>query len=185
MFFIINNQDINMKLPKTSTLVAIGAITLGLAAAGAGVSYAASATISEQGNPMSSLVTAIAQKFNLNTADVQQVFDEQRAQMQVQRQQMFSDRLAQAVTDGKLTQDQADKITAKMTELQAQREADKSTFDSLTQAERQTKMQEQMTALKQWATDNNIPTEFMLLGHGPSGHGMKHGMGMMEDKAGK
>lgn len=171
-----------MKIPKTSTMIAIGAVALGLATAGIGVTYAASN--SNAGiPPMNNLVNAIAQKFNLNTSDVQQVFDQQREQMQAQHEQAYKDRLAQAVKDGKLTQEQSDKITAKMTELKAQRDADKSTFDSLSPQERKAKMDEQIAALKQWQTDNNIPAGFLPFGGPGKGMGMHRG-GMMDDGAG-
>lgn len=105
-------------------------------------------------NRISSLIQTIAQKFNLNQSDVQQVFDDQKTQMEAEHQQREADRLSQAVTDGKLTQDQADKISAKEKELEANRHA---------------AIQQQITDLKQWATDNGIPQEFMPFG-GPGGH---------------
>ncbi len=165
-----------MKKPKTSTMVAAAAIAIGLSAAGAGVIHAASSTA--QTNPVSSLVTAISQKFNLKQSDVQQVFDQQRQQMDTQRQQAEKDRLTQAVKDGKLTQDQADKISAKMIELQAQREANKNAFEGKTLAERQALIKTEMDSLKQWATDNKIPTEFLPLGGPKMGHRGGPGMGM-------
>jgi hypothetical protein len=175
MFFTIKDHYNKMKLPKTSTLVAIGAVALGLATAGIGVTYAAAGS-NAGNNPVSNLVSAISQKFNLNPNDVQQVFDQQHQQMQAQHEQAFKDRLAQTVKDGKLTQEQSDKITAKMDELKAQREADKDSFSALSPQDRKAKIQEQITALKQWQTDNNIPDGFLPVG--PGGHGMDRGMGM-------
>lgn len=173
MFLII--KYIIMKKPKISTLVAVTALALGITTAGVGVMHAAGTNSAN--NPMSNLVNAIAQKFNLNTADVQQVFDQQKQQMQAQRQQAEKDRLAQAVTDGKLTQDQADKITAKQQELQAQRQADKTALQGKTPAERQAARKSEMDSLKQWAADNNIPLQYVQFGFGgPSGH-RGHGLG--------
>jgi uncharacterized membrane protein YhiD involved in acid resistance len=162
-------KQFNMKFPKTSTMLAAAAITLGLAAGSAGVAYAASN--SQIDNPMNNLVSAIATKFNLNQADVQQVFDEQHAQMESQHQQEYKDRLAQAVTDGKLTQEQADKINAKAQELQTQRETNKNDFQNKTETERRAFMKEQMDSLKQWATDNNVPMEYMNPDFGRGHHG--------------
>lgn len=163
-----------MKIPSTSTMVAAAAIALGLSAAGVGVIHAANTT--GQTNPISNLVTAIAQKFNLNQADVQQVFDQQRQQNQAEHQQRFADRLTQDVKDGKLTQAQADAITAKMAELQTQRQTDKTALQGKTQEERQAYFQQQVDALKQWATDNNIPAGYLpfgpMMGHGHRGFGM-------------
>lgn len=162
-------KQFNMKFPKASTMLAAAAITLGLAAGSAGVAYAASN--SQIDNPMNNLVSAIATKFNLNQADVQQVFDEQHAQMEAQHQQEYKDRLAQAVTDGKLTQEQADKITSKAQELQTQRETNKNDFQNKTETERRAFMKEHLDSLKQWATDNNIPIEYMKPGFGHGHHG--------------
>jgi DNA polymerase III alpha subunit (gram-positive type) len=134
-------------------------------------------------NPMSNLVTAIAQKFNLNQADVQSVFNEHKSQMSAQHQQnqekretemkqKFSDELAKAVTSGKLTQAQADLITAKRAELDTQRgQLGINKMDSTkTAAERealrkaqQEQMQTKHEELKKWASDNGIPSEYLNL----------------------
>lgn len=143
---------------KASTLLVATAITLGLATAGAGVIHAASTTNTT--NPMSNLVTALAQKFNLNTADVQKVFDEQHTQIQAQRFQEQKDRLAQAVTAGKITQAQADLITAKHAEMKTFMES----LKDKTPSERQAAMKAQMDSLKQWSTQNNIPQQFFMMG---------------------
>lgn len=174
MLFADSDRSEFMKKPNKSTMVAIAAVAFGLTAASVGAVHAASNTTST--NPMNSLVIAIAQKFNLNTTDVQQVFDDQHTQMEASRQEEFKTRLAQTVTDGKLTQDQADKIIAKFAELDSQRETNKTAMDGKTEAERRTAMQEQMTNLQQWATDNNIPMKYLPFGHG--GHkGPRGGMG--------
>lgn len=170
-----------MKNPKLSTSLAAIALTLGMAVTTAGAIQAASPASSTATvvNPMTDLVNALATKFNLKASDVQQVFDEQHAQMEAQLQQKFVDRLAQAVKDGKLTQDQADKITAKLAELKTQRETNKETFANQTPEERRASMKEEMTALQQWAKDNNVPMEYLKFtmdfhGKGP-GH-FRHGM---------
>lgn len=135
---------------------------------------------------MSSLVNAIAQKFNLNPSDVQAVFDQQKTQMQAQMKdkmaqnqaqakQKFTDTINQGVTDGKITQAQADLIIAKKAELDAQ----KPTFDATkqtgsqtpkTKAEmqadmtaRQAQMKAQQDALTKWASDNSIPADYLKL----------------------
>jgi hypothetical protein len=143
------------------------------------------ADTTETGNKISDLVAAIAAKFNLNTNDVQQVFDEQKTKMDAQReeqrtqmetkaQEEFANHISRAVTDGKLTQEQADKILAKKAELAAQQEAQKTSMESIAQEERQVAietMKTQMDSLKQWATDNNIPEEYIPF-IGGRGHGM-------------
>lgn len=143
-----------------------GAITIGT-----GVYAAKSTPIQDRTN---GLVQAIATKFNLSQADVQKVFDEQRskeqAEMQAKQEQRFADRLAQAVKDGKLTQAQADLVTAKHAEVLAFMKS----MEGKTPDERQAAMKSQAESLKQWATDNKIPETFMTrgFGKGPGPGGM-------------
>jgi hypothetical protein len=128
----------------------------------AGVTYAATST--GKGGPMSNLVNAIAQKFNLNASDVQQVVDEtmatEKTQMEAERQQQFSGKISQAVTNGELTQDQADKITAKQKEVQEFM----TSLSGKTEDERNTAIKTETESLKQWATDNNIPEQYIQMG---------------------
>ncbi len=185
-----------MLKPKKSTVLAGAAIAVTLLTAGAGVINAQTADTStasaqttstkpmwkmdQKGNMMASFVTAIAQKFNLNTADVQAVVDStmqaDHAAMEAKMQQASVARLAQAVTDGTLTQAQADLIEAKAAELKATMEASRTADQALTLAERKAKMDAQQTALKTWAATNNIPETYLhfvggpgFMGHGPRG----------------
>lgn len=145
-----------------------------------GAAYATADTAMGANNPMSELVNAIAQKFNLNASDVQQIFDEQRVKMEAQReqrgeemkekfQQKFTERINQAVSDGKLTQEQANLIFAKRAEIEAQQK----NMENMTKEERQTAAKEQRDSLRQWAEDNNIPQEYLMFG----GFGMGKGNG--------
>jgi len=138
---------------------AIGAGSLGI-----GTAFAAE-TGSRPG--MDTLVQTIASKFNLNVDEVQKIFDEQRAIGEAERKAEFAEhateKLAQAVTDGKLTQAQADLITAKHQELQA----NKPDLTGKTPEEIKAIIKTQMETLKTWATDNGIPNGFFPKGHGP------------------
>jgi len=157
------------------TLIAILAGSLALA--GATATYAATNTNTTT-HSMDHLVTAISEKFHLNTSDVQAVFDAERAEMETQHQADAAQQLTQAVTDGTITQDQADLITAKRAELEGNR-PDPATLSTLSETERHDQMEQHMTDLKQWATDNNIPVEYVLPGH----PGMdKPGMHMMRGR---
>lgn len=168
-------------------LAVIGAVTAISAAGltGAGLAHAASATDTTNTNPMSSLVDAIASKFKLNKTDVQAVFDEQHSQMEAEREQQVKDEVAQLVTDGKLTQDQANKINAKRAELEKERDANRTADQSLSDTERKAKMDERKTTLDTWLKDNGIDQQYAYLlmggrGHGPGGqggHGMRDGDG--------
>lgn len=160
---------------KTTKILGVGVLLVGLAAAGLGVAQAAT-TKSGQPNFMSNLVNAIAQKFNLNPDEVQQVFDEQRAeqqsQMEAAREENFAARLTKAVSDGKLTQDQADKITAEKTKI----DSDMAALQGKTGTEFQDGMKAIRDSVKQWATDNNIPQQYLMFG--PGGRmGKGHGFG--------
>lgn len=124
-------------------LVAAGIIAATGAAGLTGLAVANAATDTSANNPMSSLVDAIAKKFNLNTSDVQAVFDEQKSTMDTQREQDNKDQVAQLVTDGKLTQAQADAINAKRTELKSQMDANRTADQSLSESDRKAKMDTQ------------------------------------------
>ncbi len=146
---------------KTKKMIA-AAFILGASVFTAGV---ASADTGPRENHMNSFVNAIATKFNLKVADVQAVVDQTRS---TEKATMDATRLAKAVTEGKLTQAQANLVTAKHAEM-------KTFMDSLktkTQAERQAAMKTYKDSLKQWATTNNIPLHFV------AGHAMGKG-GMM------
>lgn len=149
---------------------------LGIALVG-GANIALGATTPTHAKPLDGIVTAIAAKFNLNSSEVQAVIDQamnaQRAEMEAQQAKNFSDRLAQAVSDKKLTQTQANLIIAKQAELKAARENAK----DQTPAERLAAMKEQMASLKKWATDNNIPEGYMMFGGRGKGPGMDKGHG--------
>lgn len=139
----------------------------------------AAGTTSTSTDPMSNLVDAIASKFNLNKSDVQSVFDEQRTKMEADREAEVKAEVAQLVTDGKLTQAQADKINAKRAELQKEREANKATNQSKTREEMKAEMETKRTALETWAKENGIDTAYLRFvfggGHGHGGHGgMRH-----------
>lgn len=142
-----------------------------------GTTYASTINTTKN-NPFNKMATAIAQKFNLNTADVQTVIDETMA---TERGQMGKNRLnktnllTQAVKNGKLTQTQADLITAKKTELQTS----VGNIQNMTQTERVTMMKTHQETLKQWATANNIPEQYVIGFGGPGmGRGGARGAGL-------
>lgn len=147
---------------KKSLLIGGTLATVGVAGI-VGLGSASAATTTSG----TSLVDKIATTFNLSKDDVQKVFDADRAEHQAERTQAMQDRLAQAVKDGKLTQAQADAITAKHAEMQ--------TFmDSLkdkTAEERRTAMDAKRDELQQWAEDNDIPQQYLKFGRGDGPRG--------------
>lgn len=167
----------------TAGIVAAAATTTGFV----GVGIASAQTGESSTNPMSQLVDSIAKKFNLNKDEVQKVFDENQATREQERETATKEKVAKLVTDGKLTQEQADKINAKRAELTKQRAADRTSMQNLSDGERKTKMDEHRTALDTWLKENNISTEYGYLvmgggrGHGgPGGPGGRDSEGRMD-----
>ncbi len=159
---------------KAKSLVTSLALAAALATtAGIGISYAAD-TSSTTG-PMQNLVSAIASKFNLNEADVQAVFDEQRQAMETRQEEVFADHIAQGVTDGDITQEQANAIQDKRAELESLRDS----LSDATEQDRHTAMRAAMDELHQWAIDNKIPEQYLPFGgsHSMQRPGFGHAMG--------
>jgi hypothetical protein len=150
------------KLSKGQTIAlsiaGIGAATL----LGVGGVQAAQDTTSG-----TSLVDKIASHFNLNKADVQQVFDQNRTEMKAKHAQAEADRLQKAVDAGTISSVQKDLIVAKQAELKTYME----TLKDKTDEERRTAMKSKMDELKQWATDNKIPENLLRSFGGRGGHG--------------
>lgn len=117
-----------------------------------------------------SIVSKIAQKFNLNKDEVQKVFTEDNAAHQADRKAEMKTALDTAVTDGKITADQEAKLIAKLDEMQADREAAKDQTQAEHQANR-TAMETKRTEFEAWLKANNIPSNLL---HGP-GMGMGRG----------
>ena len=169
-------------ISKKSKMIAATAFVLGLTALGGGIASVSAAATTNAHNPMSAIVSAIASKFNLNSADVQTVVGEvmktQQAEMRTRSQADFASRIAQAVADGKLTQAQADLITAKSAELKASMETDRIDHQTLTQEERKAKMEAKQASLKEWAAANSIPEQYLrFAGAGGMGFGGSGGRG--------
>lgn len=67
------------------------------------------------------LITKIAQKFNLNESDVEAVFQSVRDERQAEMKKRQEDRLGDAVNDGVITEAQKNAILTKMREHQEAR----------------------------------------------------------------
>jgi len=143
----------------------VGAITT-VVGAGAFAGVASAQSTSSTG-AKESLAEKIAQKFNLNKDDVQQVIDQNKTDHQAEHQQKMDDRLTQAVKDGKITSAQKDAITAKIQDL-------KTYMDSIkdkTASEKRSLMKAKMDELKQWAQDNGL-SQYVPMMNGRGHHGM-------------
>jgi len=160
-----------MKKQSIVAAIVAGVVTVGLS--GVGVAYAAT---NPGSNHMSSLVDAVATKFNLNRSDVQSVFDSERAKIETTREQSVKDEIAALVTSKKLSQAQADALNTKRTELQAQREANRTADQNKTEAERDTLRQTRKTEIDAWLKQQGIDQQYgYLLAGGGHGHGGMHG----------
>ena len=142
---------------------------------------------------MQALIDRLAEKFNLDKNQVQQVITEVKTEKQQERrtemQSKWEAKLTEAVADGKITEAQKQLIITKHTEVQAKL----LDWQNLTFEERKTKLEELRNELKTWAEENTIPNPFQLmagLGYGRDGgkgfdfdndddRGRGRGMGMM------
>lgn len=155
-----------MQKLKTALMVGAGVATIGLG--GLGVASAATNNSSST-SPDSSLVDKIASTFNLDKSKVQAVFDQNRADYMKEMQAKRADALKQAVTDGKITQAQADYITKAWADIEAQRPADGSKpSDSQREA-----IKTKRDALQTWLKQQNIDLHTVLRSEGFT-HG-RHG----------
>jgi len=166
-------KGVLLKKIKKSVVAAAAIATIGsMGAVGLQAVHATSNT-STRPDPMSSLIDKLVSKFNLNKADVQQVFDENRTAMDAQRQADQSAKLQKLVDAGTITATQKTAIEAKIKELEATREANKSSMQSLTDTERKAKMDTERTAMEAWAKTNGIDLTklqgIFMRGHGGLG----------------
>ena len=149
---------------KKSLLIGLSttAVTIGIV----GLAAITSAQTSAGSN--ASLIDKIAMKFNLKKADVQAVFDADRAQHETDRTAKVKVKLDAAVKVGTITQAQEDQLIAKQTELHTYLD----TLKDKTEEERRAAMKAKMDEFRQWASDNKIPVsllEGMRGGHGENG----------------
>lgn len=148
-------------------LMAAGTIAVGAATVSA-------QTIDESG--YLSIVTKIAEKFNLNQDEVRAVFDEEREVHHADMQQKMEDRLTAAVMAGELAEAQKQAILTKHEEMQTQRDANFEAVKNMTAEERRAAMQTKRTELQAWATAQGIDMKYLMM-FGKGGHGGPGGFG--------
>lgn len=156
------------------TLAIAGAVA---AIGTAGIATTAYATTnSGSSEQRTSLAETLASRFNLNKDEVQKVIDEEKTARQAEREQKIKDEISSLVSSGKLTQDQADKINQKRSELQKEREQAKANRESgsTTESDKSTKSanrEAKKQELTNWLKEQGISEEYAyLLG----GRGMKN-----------
>lgn len=144
-------------IAKKTLLMSAAATTVGVAMFAGVASAQTPSTSSEQ-----PLVDKIAQKFNLDKNKVQEVFDEDKKARETQRQEKLEARLAQAVSDGKIT---AEQKTAILNKLQEFRDYMKSLEDK-PREERKELMKAKHEELKKWAEEQGLSEYFPLVNKG-------------------
>lgn len=117
-----------------------------------------------------SIVTRIAQKFNLKVSDVEVVFDEERDARRAEMFARFSENLDELVTSGKITSEQKEAILDKHEEMQNKMED----LSGATFEERHEKMREVHEEFRNWLIEQGLED----LEIGPLGRGFRKGFGM-------
>jgi hypothetical protein len=115
------------------------------------------------------IIDKLVQRFGLNVDEVKAVFDTERTERQVENKTRFEEHLAQAVTDGKLTEAQKQLVLQKHEEMQSQRQAEIDSMRDLTPEQRREKMKERQAEMKAWAEQNNIDVDLIMGGKGMRG----------------
>jgi len=144
-------------------------------AVGTGVLFTGSVANAESettgSDPMSSLIEKLSSTFNLDKDKVQQVFDDQRTEMEAKREEEVAERLNALVSEGKITSAQKTAIEEKIATMKSERESNKDTMKDMTEDERKAAMEEKRADLEAWAKDQGLDLSDLrgILG-GPGGH---------------
>lgn len=169
-------KGVKMNSIKKPLLVAgiVGTVGIGTLATGAVANAESGAT--ESGGPMSGLVDKLVSTFNLDKDKVQEVFDEQRTEMEQQREQGRAEKLQALVDDGTITSAQKTAIETKIKEMKESREQNKDSFKDMTEEERKSAMDEKRIEMESWAEEQGIDlNELKGIFGGPGGHGGPRG----------
>jgi hypothetical protein len=118
-----------------------------------------------------SIVQKIAQKFNLNEADVKAVFDEEHQARHAEMEAKRLERLDQLVKDGKITEEQKQLIISKHEEMEANREAMFAEMEGKTAEERRALKIKHHEELNSWAEENGIDPQYLMFKIKFKGHG--------------
>jgi threonine aldolase len=122
----------------------------------------------------------LAEKLGVEQSAVEGALDEIKAEKQAERETERAAQLAELVSNGTLTQAQADALSAKQGELKAEREALRDS--GATREEIKTQMEKSRDAFKAWAEEQGIDLDAISpekgegfghqghRGHGPHGH---------------
>lgn len=117
-----------------------------------------------------SLISKIAQKFNLNEADVKAVFQEEMDTRHAQMKQQMEEKLTQAVKEGKITEAQKTAIQEKF----GQPFTKKVEAGEMSEEEMQAFHQQRKAEMDTWLSQNGLTHALLreIMGH-PKGFGHK------------
>lgn len=107
-------------------------------------------------------VTKFAQKLGLGEDKVKVAVDSIKADHHAEMQKAMEDRLTQAVSEGKITDDQKQKILAKHKEMFEQKQKSLESMKDMTPEERKEAMKKHHTELETWAKENNIDIQYLF-----------------------
>lgn len=136
--------------------------------AGVGLAKAATASTTTKADHQAALITKLATGTGKSESDIKAIFDADHAARQVEHEATEAADLAQAVTDKKLTQAQADHLTAIDKEIDTLRngkrpaELDQTTKDAI---------KTKRGALKTWATEQKLDLSTFMHGSGDGRRG--------------
>lgn len=128
---------------------------------------ATNSVLAQDATSYPSIVQKIAERFNLNEADVQSVFDEEREEKHAEMFALFADRLDELVSDGEITSEQKEAILDKHEEMQAKMEE----LRGLSHEERHEKMVDLHEEFRAWAEAQGLDLSLLR----PLGHGLRFG----------
>ena len=129
-------------------VIAMGIIATGAALWSTGIAKA-------QNNGKENMASKLAEKLNLDQSTVDNAMDQIQTERRTQMHEQMETKLNEAVKKGTINEDQKTAILNRQTDMQKQREAEKSTHDK-------------------WLTDNNLDQSTLQ----DLGIGMGRGMGM-------
>jgi uncharacterized protein YhaN len=140
---------------KIKNIIAMTLVIAGVAAAG--LTGARQVSAQEETTNLPPLIQNLAERFGLNTGEVEQVMEEVRTEKQQQVRSHREERLQEAVDEGVITAEQKQALLDKQAEWEAQRE-------------------QQREEMRQWMDESGIDFEALReygcgLAAGPGGFG--------------
>ncbi len=153
-------------MKKVTKYSLVAGTTLGLVAM-LGVANLSAVNASPDTNNSTNIVEKIAERFSLDKTEVSKVFEEERIAR-------HNERLAELVSDGKITEEQKALMENHFKEMDTKRN-DILNSDK-TEEEKETALDELREEGRQFAEDNDLPKKGMKGGHGDR-DGQDRGMG--------